>query len=821
MSPVNHNFSKLREKANKILINGGGPDNSIYTRDLETLVQELNIYQIELEQQNEELIQTQLELEKSRQRFSDLFDNAPFSYFLIYDDYQIINLNATACKFLGGDKGNFINQKISKFIHPASQDTFFFHLRDVKASRRSLTCDIKLVSRQKEEFYVRLLSKAETDEGQAGRSVIRVSVSDHTSEIEAEIARKESEEKFRQLAENSPVIIYRTSLQPTFRFDYISPAVLTITGYTPDEFYSDSALRNKVVHPSDMLIYEKSKAFTKGEPVVLRWTRKNGTIIWIEQRNLLISDNAGQPLVIEGTVRDITDQKTAEIALRRSEEKYRTIFEGAPLGIFRSTKDGRFIEVNQAFAKMFGYRNPEEVLIEIQNISEQMYVDTLKRSEILENTTKDKVSKFENLYKRKNGDIFHANLYQKEITDENGNTILEGMVEETTDSKNYEKTLKVAIEKSEEGDRLKMSFLQNMSHEIRTPMNAICGFSELLLNETDDNSIRSFTNIINHSSQQLLSLIDDIILYSKLQTKIIPVKLSGFKVFSLIKDVYDSFNAQDIPENITLKYEIDPACKDVYIKADYDKLRQVLTNLFSNAIKYTNRGEIVIGSAVMDNRIEFSVRDSGIGIPSSELSTVFDRFYRGQQVEKTAIRGTGLGLSIVKEMVDLLEGSISVESEPEVGSRFFFSIPLVLDNPVEIIKTTGDASETLMGELTVLIVEDEIYNFLYLHAVLEKLVKNIDNAFDGKEALEMVKTRKYDLIFMDLKMPVMGGHEATRKIKKIFPDLPIIAQTAYSHTEERRQAFESGCDGYLTKPISKDAIVNEINAVFSKKKNLN
>jgi PAS domain S-box-containing protein len=816
MSSGNHNLSKLREKADKILLNGGGPDKAIYTRDLETLVQELNIYQIELEQQNEELMHTQLELEKSRQRFSDLFDNAPFSYFLIYDDYQIINLNATACKFLGGDKGNFINQKISKFIHPASQDTFLFHLRDVKSSNKSLTCDIKLVSRQKEEFYVRLLSKAEKDEEHDGRIFIRVSVSDHTSEIEAEIARKESEEKFRQLAENSPVIIYRTSLQPSFRFDYISPAVITITGYSPEEFYNDATLRYKLLHPADIALYENSSEFISGEPVVMRWARKNGTVIWIEQRNIMISDNGGQPLAVEGTVRDITEQKMAEIALRSSEEKYRTIFEGAPLGIFRSTREGRFIEVNQAFAKMFGYKNPDQVVNEIYSISAQMYVDTLKRSEILENTSKDKVSKFENLYKRKNGEIFHANLYQKEITDEKGDTILEGMVEETTDSKNYERTLKTAIEKAEEGDRLKMSFLQNMSHEIRTPMNAICGFSELLLNETDDNSIRSYTNIINHSSQQLLCLIDDIILYSKLQTKIIPVKLSGFKVFSLIKDVHDSFNIQDIPENILLKYEIDTACKDMFIKGDYDKLRQVLTNLFSNAIKYTNRGEIVIGCAVVDGRIEFSVRDTGIGIPLPEQSTVFNRFYRGQQVEKTSIRGTGLGLSIVKEMVDLLDGSISVESEPGVGSRFFFSVPLLIDIPIETDKKSIDSSATIMKELTVLIVEDEVYNFLYLHAVLDKLVKDIDNAYDGKEAVEMVKHRKYDLILMDLKMPVMDGHEATRKIKKLYPEIPIIAQTAYSHSDEKRRAFESGCDGYLTKPISKEAVINAINLVFSK-----
>jgi len=817
MSSVKHNFSKLREKADKILLNGGGPDNSIYTRDLETLIQELNIYQIELEQQNEELIHTQLELEKSQKRFSDLFDNAPFSYFLIYDDYQIINLNATACKFLGGDKGDFINQKISKFIHPSSQDTFLFHLRDVKTSNRSLTCDIKLVSRQKEEFYVRLLSKAEPEEGKRDRSVIRVSVSDHTSEIEAEIARKESEEKFRQLTENSPVIIYRTSQQPVFRFDYISPALYTITGYSPDEFYRDPSLRHKIVYPDDKLLYESSEEYLKGQPVVLRWMRKNGSIIWVEQRNLLITDNAGQPLVIEGTVRDITDQMSADIALRSSELKYRTIFEGAPLGIFRSTKEGRFIEVNQAFAVMFGYQNPEEVVSNIHSIPEQIYVDTLKRSEIIKNTSKDKVTKFENIFKRKNGKTFYANLYQREIFDENGNTILEGMVEDTTDSKTYEKTLKTAIEKAEESDRLKMSFLQNMSHEIRTPMNAICGFAELLLNESEDDSIRSYTNIIQHSSRQLLSLIDDIILYSKLQTRLIPVKLSGFKVLNLILDVYDSFNLKDIPENILLKYQISDECKDVFVQADYDKLRQVITNLFSNAIKYTKQGEIILGCSVVNNRLEFSVSDTGIGIPQSELATIFDRFYRGHQVEKTSIRGTGLGLSIVKEMVDLLEGTIKVDSKPDVGSRFYFSIPMILDVPAVTTSTIENSSVTLMSELAILIVEDEIFNFQYLKALLEKSVKDIDHAFEGLEAIEMVKKKKYNLILMDLKMPVMDGHEATREIKKLNPGIPVIAQTAYSHSEEKRLAFESGCDGYLTKPINKASILSAIKDVFAKK----
>lgn len=819
MAGEKHKFILLREKAEKILHNRGGPDSTIYTRDLETLVQELSIYHIELEQQNEELRRTQVELEKSRRKFSDLFDNAPFSYFLILENYQIVNLNATACRFMGGSKSDFLNQKITRFIHPSSQDTFLFHIREALVTNKSISCDIKLVSRQNEDFYVRLLTKAEKDEENEALSIIRISVSDHTSEVEAENARKASEEKFRQLAENSPVIVYRASLLPTYKFDYVSPAASVITGYTPDEYYADPSLRNKIIHPDDRESYEISIGMGSGEAFVFRWIKKDGTIIWTEQRNVLIRDENNVAFAVEGTVRDITEQKTAENALRESEEKYRTIFEGAPLGIFRSVPEGRFIEVNQALADMFGYETPEEVISSIGNIAEQMYTEAGRREEIIKITSKDKVSKFENAFKRKNGDTFFANLYIREITDLNGFTILEGMIEDITEAKKYEKFLEVAKDKAEESDRLKSSFLQNMSHEIRTPMNAICGFADLLMNEREEEKIQSFTHIIQKSSEQLLSLIDDIILYSKLQTKLIPVNLSGFKVIMLVKDVYESFAYQDMPGRIVLRFEISESCRDLYIKADYEKIRQVLTNLVSNAIKYTIQGEIVIGCSLLTERIEFSVRDTGIGIPASEHKNIFNRFYRGEQVEKTAIRGTGLGLCIVKEMVQLLEGEIEVSSIPGEGSRFYFSIPLLREVPEPPKKVQHVSGDVDINDLSVLIVEDEIYNYMYLRALLGKLVKTIDHAFNGRDAIELVRHNTYDLILMDLKMPVMNGHDATIEIKKMYPDMMVIAQTAYSHQEEKDLALLSGCDGYITKPIIRDDILNVIDQVVSHKRN--
>lgn len=261
---------------------------------------------------------------------------------------------------------------------------------------------------------------------------------------------------------------------------------------------------------------------------------------------------------------------------------------------------------------------------------------------------------------------------KKEIEEKNGElfihqTRLEDLVKERT------KELEKAKNKAEESDRLKSAFLANLSHEIRTPMNSIMGFASLLADEDSLENVNQYSDIIVRNSEQLNHIIDDIVLYSKLQTKLLSFSPSVFYVYDLFNDVKDSFNIPEYKRNVQL-YIRDDIDKKMQLYSDYGKLRQVLTNIISNAYKYTEQGSIVLGALRKGNSIKLFVEDTGVGIPTAELKTVFKRFYRGSNIDKGKISGTGLGLSIVKEMVELLEGKVKAESEPGKGSKIIITL---------------------------------------------------------------------------------------------------------------------------------------------------
>ena len=497
---------------------------------------------------------------------------------------------------------------------------------------------------------------------------------------------------------------------------------------------------------------------------------------------------------------DITDKKEIERRVKLLAHSLESISECVSI----TDMYDRIIYVNESFLRTYGYLE-DELIGENINIVRPPEMENMQIRAILPKTIEGGW-RGEIMNKRKDGTMFPILLSSSVIKDENGKLIaLIGVALDITDMRRSRDELLQAKEMAEENNRLKSALLNNMSHEIRTPMNAIMGFSDLMQEANADEKI-SFAEIINNSSHQLLSLIDEVMFLSRLQSEKMPLLKSIFNPAELVSEVKRMYDMPQVDRGLVLLEIVPQQFKQLTVTADFAKTRQVLSNMVSNALKYTFKGYIEIGFEIKVNEIEFFVKDTGLGIPDYEQGMVFEAFYRGEQAISLAIRGTGLGLNISQELVKLMEGNIGVSSVPGSGSRFHFSIPLEKSTLDGVIKSAGKSARRTSKELAILVVEDEPDNARYLKVILKNESKRVDFAVNGKEAIDMVSRNLYDLVLMDLKMPVMEGIEATKKLKVLFPDLSIIAQTACSSQEEIDIALEAGCSEVIVKPISKEKL---------------
>jgi signal transduction histidine kinase len=370
----------------------------------------------------------------------------------------------------------------------------------------------------------------------------------------------------------------------------------------------------------------------------------------------------------------------------------------------------------------------------------------------------------------------------------------------------------IAKEKAEESDKLKTAFLQNMSHEIRTPLNGIIGFSRLLNVEyISKDDIKEFTGIISLSGKRLLEIVNNVLDIAKIQTGQVNIEQKPIIIDSIFSDLKNFFSQLAKVKNISLKFHT-LSGKYQTIYSDEAKLFQILTNLINNAFKFTKSGNIDCGYEINDNSIQFYVKDTGIGIPTEMYERIFDRFVRADLTLSKNYEGTGLGLAICKGLVELLGGRIWVESVINKGATFFFTIPVSPETTVTKAEIKYIAVPVKPGKGKILIAEDDWISSQYLNKLLSNTNITVIHAENGKEAVELVRNSPdIDLILMDIRMPVMGGIEATKIIKKLRPDLPIIAQTAYAYNEEKNKIIAVGCDGYLSKPIDDEKLNTIIN----------
>ncbi|WP_191963376.1 ATP-binding protein [Flavobacterium luteum] len=393
------------------------------------------------------------------------------------------------------------------------------------------------------------------------------------------------------------------------------------------------------------------------------------------------------------------------------------------------------------------------------------------------------------------------------------------------ENSNQKRQLLIAKQKAEESDKLKSSFLANVSHEIRTPMNAIIGFSDLLNDSTlSKNDKSEYLQIIRNSGSNLVSIIEDLLEMSKIDANQISPKLVGFDLNKCLHDLYDTIKVTIPAEKNIDFYVIDnpnPITKNIL--SDEVKLKQIITNLITNAIKYTNNGKVGFGYVVHEKEkfLEITVRDSGIGIDKKNVSVIFDRFRRIEDDFSVELSGLGLGLAICKAYVEMLGGTIQVESTVGEGSTFIFSIPLKYDKnnlPKKPDEEIVNDIET-NSDIVILIAEDDNINFLLLKKILELKNYTTIRAVNGQEAVTICSTNPaIDLVFMDIKMPVMDGYTAFDKIKVFLPNLPVIAQTAHSSSEDKERVLQAGFTDYITKPLDKEKIFELLDDLFRKDK---
>ena len=610
---------------------------------------------------------------------------------------------------------------------------------------------------------------------------------------------------------------------------YQSPNVEKWFGWKPDELLGNSWDK---IHPEDveMIQQEFAKVLEseKTLKVEYRFKCKDGTYKSIE----LTATNLTNDPIIGGVLlnyHNITERKLAEIELteakekaEKSEAKLIEAQQTASIGHWEMDIVNEKLTWSDEIYNIFGV-SKEDFEISGESFRKAIHPDDLQ--EYLR-IREEKFSKSEDLdithrIIRPDGEIRYVRGIARIIYDENNNPKNAfGTVQDITQIKQYEYELLKAKEKAEESDRLKSAFLANMSHEIRTPMNGILGFTNLLNkpNLTGEEQ-QKFINIIQKSGDRMLNTVNDIIDISRIESGLVELSVSEVNINEQLKYLHSFFTPEAAKKGIQLVFKNDISEQDNRIITDLEKFNSIITNLIKNAIKFTNQGAIELGYIINKEngsaKVEFYVKDSGIGIPKDRQKAIFDRFVQADIEDKQANQGSGLGLAISKAYAEMLGGKIWLDSEEDLGSIFYFTIEYnsasesksITKNDEQILK-----DDSISGKLSILVVEDDETSQDLISILVEKFAEKIINVSSGSEAVEVCRNNTdIDLILMDIQLPDMNGYEATQHIRQFNKDVVIIAQTAYALTGDKEKAMNMGCNDYISKPINKSELDELIN----------
>jgi len=645
---------------------------------------------------------------------------------------------------------------------------------------------------------------------------------------------RESEERYRSLFDGVPVGLYRTT--PEGNIVDVNPAMTQMMGVQSKAEALATRGTDYYVNPEDRVRWQELMAAEEGivRDFEVQWRRPDGTVFWVNDTARAVRDEQGQVLYYEGSMEDISERKRAEeelrdyqehleelveqrtAELRESEERYRTLFDGVPMGLYRTTPEGQALVMNQAARQMFRFPSRAD-LASANAVDYYVNPDDRRRwQELMER--EGVVQDFEEQLYRYDGTVIWVSDSARAVKDEQGKVLhYEGSLKDITERKRAEAELQQAKEAAEAANQAKSRFLANMSHELRTPLNAIIGFTRLVKRRSTDTLPQKQLDNLDKvlvSADHLLGLINDILDLSKIEAGRTEVQPASFEVEPLVDACIQTVRPLVKTQNLRLVKDVEPDLPAML--SDQDKARQILINLLSNAVKFTEEGTVTVSAQRQGEMLVLAVKDTGIGIPEDALERIFEAF---QQVDGSTTRrygGTGLGLSISRQLARLLGGDIQLESTLGEGSTFTVTLPLRYEaappagEPAPVTEPLSEEPTAQRDGRPVVLSIDDDPNVIYL--LQENLADagyRVVGARSGAEGVQKARALKPFAILLDILMSPQDGWQVLHDLKAdaTTRDIPVMI---LSIVDNRELGYRLGAYDYLVKPFDREAILSAL-----------
>jgi two-component system sensor histidine kinase/response regulator len=756
-------------------------------------------------------LQVEKKLRESEELFREVFEHAPFGMCVTDLDGHFIQVNATLCHILGYSQQELAAKSWPELTHPDDQTTGLSVGEQLHHDPNdTVAMEKRCIHRNGATVWARVKVSVVRDSG--GVALFHVGhLEDITDRKRAKEALYESEDRFRVMADSCPTMLWVTGADGGIQF--VNRMLRELTGSTFEQV--EGGKWQLLFHPDDTAAYVGAFQHAVREQAAFRAEarirRADGEWRWLGSFAQPRLSPGGEFLGHIGLSSDITDRRLAEQGLRNSEEKFRQLAENIHEVFWMMPPAGdEILYVSPAYEQVWErtrdslYQNP-------MSWAEAIHPEDAEKAHVLfARQIEGEAIESEYRIRTPGGQEKWIRDRAFPICDEAGRlTRIVGIAEDITEAKRYENDLIHAWEQAEAANRAKSRFLANMSHEIRTPMNGVIGMLQLLLATSLTSEQQRYVKVAQESGRTLLALIDDILDLSKIEARKVTLENLSFNLRETIDGVIQLLRVQAAAKGLDFRARVAPDISQL-LCGDQRRLRQVLINLAGNAIKFTERGHVTLEAAREREpngiaTIRFAITDTGIGIPPDQAARLFSPFTQADDSTTRKYGGTGLGLAICKQLVEMMGGTIGVESQEGHGSTFWFTATFELGRAN--LPAPANESPTLQRALPVskpriLVAEDNATNREVALAQLDKLGYQADAVPNGAEAVQAVERGIYGLVLMDCEMPVMDGYEATRMIRRSTrPNLPVIAITADAMSGDRERCLREGMNDYLAKPV--------------------